>query len=121
MTLFVGPDVSVKETAVCGGVVVALTYRATVDQPQRFVHSRAVGAHVGLTPRRQQSGEIDHDGGVSKSGDTMLRTMLYEAAQSLLTDVARQHLLPVMEAQAFAQRDRPHCANVLDNVALCHL
>ena len=67
------------------GVVVALTYRATVDQPQRFVHSRAVGAHVGLTPRRHQSGEIDYDGGVSRSGDTMLRTMLYEAAQSLLT------------------------------------
>jgi transposase len=67
------------------GVVVALTYRATVDQPQRFVHSRAVGAHVGLTPRRHQSGEIDYAGGVSKSGDTMLRTMLYEAAQSLLT------------------------------------
>jgi transposase len=66
------------------GAVVALTYRATVDQPQRFVHSRAVGAHVGLTPRRYQSGEIDYDGGVSKSGDTMLRTMLYEAAQSLL-------------------------------------
>src|SRR5271166_5203007 len=55
------------------GAVVALTYRATVDQPQRFVHSRAVGAHVGLTPRRHQSGEIDYDGGVSKSGDTMLR------------------------------------------------
>jgi len=66
------------------GVVVALTYRATIDQPQRFVHSRAVGAHVGLTPRRHQSGEIDYDGSVSKSGDTMLRTMLYEAAQSLL-------------------------------------
>src|SRR5205085_12135096 len=41
------------------GAVVALTYRATVDQPQRFVHSRAVGAHVGLTPKRYQSGEID--------------------------------------------------------------
>jgi transposase len=67
------------------GVVVALTYRATVDQPQRFLHSRAVGAHVGLTPRRYQSGEIDYDGRVSKSGDAMLRTMLYEAAQSLLT------------------------------------
>ena len=38
------------------GAVVALTYRATVDQPQRFVHSRAVGAHVGLTPKRYQSG-----------------------------------------------------------------
>src|SRR6202795_3763285 len=66
------------------GAVVALTYRATVDQPQRFLHSRAVGAHVGLTPKRYQSGEIDYDGSVSKSGDTMLRTMLYEAAQSLL-------------------------------------
>src|SRR5271154_650610 len=44
------------------GAVVALTYRATVDQQQRFVHSRAVGAHVGLTPKRYQSGEIDYDG-----------------------------------------------------------
>ncbi len=50
------------------GAVVALTYRATVDQPQRFVHSRAVGAHAGLTPKRYQSGEIDYDGGVSKCG-----------------------------------------------------
>ncbi len=67
------------------GAVVALTYRATVDQPQRFLHSRAVGAHVGLTPKRYQSGEIDYDGGVSKCGDALLRTMLYEAAHSLLT------------------------------------
>src|ERR1700732_586392 len=63
----------------------ALTYRATVDHPQRFAHSRAVGAHVGLTPKRYQSGEIDYDGGVSKCGDALLRTMLYEAAQVLLT------------------------------------
>ena len=67
------------------GAVVALTYRATIDQPQRFVHSRAVGAHVGLTPKRYQSGEIDYDGGVSKCGDALLRTMLYEAAQTMLT------------------------------------
>ena len=68
------------------GAVVALTYRATIDQPQRFVHSKAVGAHVGLTPKRYQSGETNYDGRVSKCGDTMLRTMLYEAAQSLLTN-----------------------------------
>jgi hypothetical protein len=67
------------------GAVVALTYRATVDQPQRFVHSRAVGAHVGLTPKRYQSGEIDYDGGVSECGDALLRMMLYEAAHSMLT------------------------------------
>jgi transposase len=68
------------------GAVVALTYRAAIDQPQRFVHSRAVGAHVGLTPKRYQSGEVDYDGRISKCGDAMLRTMLYEAAQSLLTN-----------------------------------
>lgn len=67
------------------GPVVALTYRASVDQPHRFVHSRDVGAHAGLTPKRYQSGEIDYDGGISKCGDAMLRTMLYEAAQSMLT------------------------------------
>ena len=71
------------------GAVVALTYRATIDQPQRFVHSRSVGAHVGLTPRRYQSGEIDYDGRISKSGDSMLRTMLYEAAHVLLTQGTR--------------------------------
>lgn len=67
------------------GPVVALTYRASVDQPHRFLHSRSVGAHAGLTPKRHQSGEIDYDGGISKCGDTMLRTMLYEAAQTMLT------------------------------------
>ena len=67
------------------GPVVALTYRASVDQPHRFLHSRAVGAHVGLTPKRNQSGETGYDGGISKCGDAMLRTMLYEAAQTVLT------------------------------------
>src|SRR5215472_13673683 len=67
------------------GAVVALNYRATVDQPQRFAHSRAVGAPVGLTPKHYQSGETDYDGGVSKCGDALMRSMLYEAAQVLLT------------------------------------
>jgi transposase len=71
------------------GPVVALTYRASVDQPHRFAHSRAVGVHAGLTPKRHQSGETDYDGGVSKCGDTMLRAMLYEAAQSMLTHIKK--------------------------------
>ena len=63
----------------------ALTFRATVDQAQRFARSKTVGAHFGLAPRRFQSGERDYDGGVSKCGDAMMRTALYEAAQVLLT------------------------------------
>src|SRR3954464_14947148 len=67
------------------GPVVALTFRATVDVPSRFKNSKAVGAAFGLTPRRQQSGEIDRMGGISKCGDAMMREMLFEAALVLMT------------------------------------
>jgi transposase len=67
------------------GPVVALTFRATVDVPSRFKNSKAVGAALGLTPRRHQSGEIDRMGGISKSGDAMTREMLFEAALVLMT------------------------------------
>ena len=67
------------------GPVVALTYRATVDVPARFRNSKAVGAVFGLTPSKHQSGEIDRMGGISKCGDAMMRTVLFEAAQSMLT------------------------------------
>jgi transposase len=67
------------------GPIVALTFRATVDQAQRFARSKTVGAHFGLAPRRFQSGEREYDGRISKCGDAMMRTALYEAAQVLLT------------------------------------
>jgi transposase len=67
------------------GPVVALTYRATVDVPARFKNSKAVGASFGLTPSRRQSGESDHPGAISRCGDEMMRVMLYEAAQVMLT------------------------------------
>lgn len=67
------------------GPVVALTFRATIDVPARFTSSKAVGAVFGLTPRRYQSGEIDRMGGISKCGDAMMRTVLFEGAQVMLT------------------------------------
>ena len=66
------------------GPVVALTYRATVDVPARFRKSKSVGAVFGLTCAKYQSGEIDRKGAISRCGDEMMRTMLYEAAQSML-------------------------------------
>src|SRR3974390_968598 len=71
------------------GPVVALTYRATVDVPARFRNSRAVGAVLGLTPCKYQSGEINRTGAISKCGDEMMRVMLYEAAQSMLVRSAK--------------------------------
>src|SRR5271169_3536027 len=67
------------------GPVVALTYRATVDVPARFRKSKAVGAVFGLTCSKYQSGEIDWSGRISRCGDEMMRVMLYEAAQVMLT------------------------------------
>jgi transposase len=66
------------------GPVVALTYRATIDVPARFRNSKAVGAVLGLTPAKHQSGESDRTGRISRRGDEMIRIMLYEAAQVML-------------------------------------
>ena len=66
------------------GPLTALAFRATIDHPDRFRRSRDVGAHLGLTPRRYQSGETDMQGRISRCGDELARTALYEAAHSLL-------------------------------------
>ena len=71
------------------GPVVALTYRATVDVPARFRKSKSVGAVFGLTPARDQSGESDRPGAISRCGDEMMRTTLYEAAQVMLLRSAK--------------------------------
>ncbi|TIT57572.1 MAG: IS110 family transposase, partial [Mesorhizobium sp.] len=71
------------------GPVVALAFKATVDIPARFKNSKAVGPALGLTPRLHQSGEDNRVGRVSLCGDAMMRTLLYEAAQVLLTVVKK--------------------------------
>ncbi len=71
------------------GALVALTYRSAADDPSRFPKSGAIGAYFGLTPKKYQSGETDRDGGVSKVGDSMVRTALFEAAHIMLTRAVR--------------------------------
>jgi transposase len=71
------------------GVLSVLAYVSMVEDPARFKHSRSVGAHLGLTPRQYQSGEIDRAGSISKCGDTLARTLMYEAAVVLMTRVKR--------------------------------
>ena len=66
------------------GPITALAFRATIDRAERFKRSRDVGAHLGLTPSRYQSGETDVQGRISRCGDELARTALYEAAHTLL-------------------------------------
>lgn len=67
------------------GSLTALAFVAAIDDPGRFRRSRDVGAYLGLVPRRYQSGEIDYTGSISKCGDRRVRTLLYEAANVMLT------------------------------------
>jgi transposase len=67
------------------GSITAVTYLTTIDDPDRFQRSRDVGAHLGLTPKKYASGEVDRNSGISKCGDVLMRTTLYQAALALLT------------------------------------
>ena len=66
------------------GAVVALTFRSAVDDPARFRSSKKVGPWVGLTPSRNQSGERDVSGGITKAGDANLRRALCQAATVMM-------------------------------------
>ncbi|KKN43120.1 hypothetical protein LCGC14_0706480 [marine sediment metagenome] len=94
---------AVKEDPVCRrmmtvpgvGSIVALTYRAAVDDPARFTSSKTVGACFGLTPRRYQSGESDRVGAISRVGDASVRVALFEAAHVMLTRSSKWSSLKV--------------------------
>lgn len=75
------------------GPVTALTFTASIEDPRRFARSSDAGAYAGLVPRRNQSGERDAKGHISKAGDAMLRSALYEAANNLLVRVKRPFAL----------------------------
>lgn len=75
------------------GPVTALAFVSTIGNPARFRRSSDVGAYLGLTVRRYQSGEVDRSGRISKFGDAMLRGLLYETANSMLCVVRKSHPL----------------------------
>jgi transposase len=87
----------VRNDAVCNrlmtipgiGPVTSLAFTSTIDVPARFRNSRAVGPALGLTPVLNQSGESHRVGRVSLCGDAMMRSLLYEAAQVMLTRVKK--------------------------------
>jgi transposase len=86
------------------GPITALTFKTSIETPERFTKSRDVGAYLGLTPRRWQSGASEgFNGGISRRGDGEVRTLLYEAAQSMLT---RSQTWSTLKAWGMAQAKR---------------
>ena len=82
--------VAVRLMSVPGvGPITALCFKSSIEDPSRFARGEDAGAYAGLVPRRIQSGERDTKGRISKAGDPMLRSALYEAANNLLARVKR--------------------------------
>ncbi|MBB3905567.1 transposase [Methylobacterium brachythecii] len=70
------------------GPITAISFVTTIEDPHRFRRSQDVGAYLGLTPRRYQSGEVDINGRISKCGDRLSRKLLFEAANAMLSRIS---------------------------------
>ena len=66
------------------GPITALSYVLYIEDPARFSKSRQVGPFLGLTPRRDQSGEMDKQLPITKAGNTYLRQLLVGCAHYIM-------------------------------------
>ena len=66
------------------GPLTSLAFILVLEDPTRFTKSRQVGKFLGLTPRRDQSGEIDKQLRITKAGHPFLRRLLVSASQYIL-------------------------------------
>ena len=67
------------------GPVIALAYVLFVGDPQNYSSAGRVGAHLGIVPKRDQSGDVDKQLGITKAGNQMLRYLLAQGANYILS------------------------------------
>jgi len=78
------PEVKLLRPVYGVGPLVALTYVLTLEEAGRFAHSRDVGPYLGLTRKMRDSGDSEPELGISKAGDSYLRSLLVQAAHCTL-------------------------------------
>lgn len=66
------------------GPVTSLAFVLAIEDPSRIATTRDIGAYLGMVPRRDQSGDSDKSLGISKTGNTYVRTLLVQCAQHIL-------------------------------------
>jgi len=82
------PETKVLKQVNGVGTLVALTFILTLEDAERFIHSRDVGPYLGLTRQRRDSGDSQPELGISKAGDILMRRLLVQAAHCILRDGA---------------------------------
>ena len=65
------------------GPLIALSFALIISDPNRF-SSRECAAYIGLVPKRDQSGDVDKQLGISKCGNKLLRRLLVQGAQYIM-------------------------------------
>lgn len=78
-------DVKLLITVPGVGILTALSFKVAIDDPSRFKDSRQVGAYLGMTPKQYSSGEMHRQGGISKCGNSAVRSLLVESGVVMLT------------------------------------
>lgn len=78
------PETQVLRAIKGVGAITSLAFVLTIEEKQRFAKSRAVGAYLGLVPRRDQSGETDKQLRITKAGDHLVRRLLVSSAHYIL-------------------------------------
>ncbi len=66
------------------GSLTSLAFVLTIEDSKRFTKSRAVGPYISLVPKRDKSGQVDKQLGITKAGDAYLRRLLVGSAQYIL-------------------------------------
>jgi transposase len=79
------PETALLRQVAGVGLLIALSFVLTVEDPSRFARSRDVGCYVGLRPKRSESGESSPQLPITKEGDSYLRKMLVQGAQYILS------------------------------------
>lgn len=72
------------------GPVIATALVSSVGDPSQFRNGRQFAAWLGLTPKQRSSGGKTRLGGITKRGDTYLRTLLVQGARAVMHFVNRR-------------------------------
>jgi transposase len=76
------PEVRLLMTHPGVGIVVGLSFVLTLGPVSRFERGKNVASYFGLIPGEHSSGGRQKFGPITKQGNTMMRTLLVEAAQT---------------------------------------
>jgi hypothetical protein len=93
--------------------LISLAFVLTIEDPNRFAHSREVGPFLGLVPKQRQSGQSEPELRISKEGDRLLRSLLGQGAHCILrrgapdSDLRRWALAKLQGSDAAGARPEP--------------